>query len=185
MSLPIPAIDAKWTLLLDRDGVLNEDNIHGYILNWESFHFSQGVFEALKILSTLFPRILVITNQRGVGRGLMSLAELNRIHQHMTAAIQANGGRIDQVYFCTALDMEHPDRKPKTGMAQRAKTDFPEIDFTKTIMVGNTRGDMEFGRNIGAYTVYIHNREDKMPDPQTIDAQFDNLYAFTKALVSR
>lgn len=185
MTNPLPHIDAQWTLLLDRDGVINEDNIHGYILDWESFHFNPGVLEALQLLAGMFPRILIITNQRGVGRGLMTQSALDRIHENMIKAIREHGGRIDQIYFCTSSDVSHPDRKPKTGMALQAKADFPQIDFSKAIMVGNTRGDMEFGRNIGAYTIYIHNREDKIPDPETIDARYENLHAFAKALASR
>lgn len=185
MNKALPLVDQQWTLFLDRDGVINEDNIHGYILNWEAFHFYPGVKEAFSVFAGLFPRILVVTNQRGVGRGLMSLANLNLIHANMEAALREAGGRIDQVYFCTGTESSDPNRKPNPGMAFQAKEAYPEIDFSRSIMVGNTKGDMEFGRNIGAFTVYIHTREDKIPHPDTVDARFDNLLELAKALQSR
>ncbi|MFM7839882.1 MAG: D-glycero-alpha-D-manno-heptose-1,7-bisphosphate 7-phosphatase [Chitinophagaceae bacterium] len=181
----LPLTDASWTLFLDRDGVINQDNINGYILTWKEFQFNPGVLEAMPLLSRLFQRIVVITNQRGVGKGLMTLTALQHIHTQMTEEIVRRGGRIDQVYFCTALENEHPDRKPNPGMALQAKHDFPEIDFSKTIMVGNTRSDMEFGRTIGAYTVYIHNREDKIPAANSIDAEYDGLLSMAMALANR
>lgn len=185
MNKPLPPVDTQWTLFLDRDGVINEDNIHGYILNWEEFHFYPGVPEAFAVFARHFSRIVVVTNQRGVGRGLMSLEDLNRIHDNMEKAIVAAGGRIDRIYFCTATENSNPCRKPNPGMALQAREAYPEIDFARSIMVGNTKGDMEFGRNIGAFNVYIHTREDKIPHPDTVDARFDNLLELAKALQSR
>jgi D-glycero-D-manno-heptose 1,7-bisphosphate phosphatase len=185
MPKPLPKISPQWTLFLDRDGVINEDNIHGYILNWEEFRFYPGVIEAFRIFATLFPRIFIVTNQRGVGKGVMSLADLNRIHRNMEKAIREGGGRIDHVYFCSATENSDPCRKPNPGMAFQAREAFPETDFTQSIMVGNTRGDMEFGRNIGAYNVYIHTREDKIPDPETVDLQCKDLLELAKALQLR
>ena len=101
------------------------------------------------------------------------------------AEMEAAGGRMDALYFCSGTENSDPNRKPNPGMAYQAKDRFPEIDFAKCIMVGNTKGDMEFGRNIGAFTVYIHTREDKIPSPDTIDARFDSLYHLAKALHSR
>jgi histidinol phosphatase-like enzyme len=70
-------------------------------------------------------------------------------------------------------------------MALQAKADFPEIDFTKSIMVGNMPSDMWFGRNIGAYTVYIPTRPDESPDESTVDASYKNLLAFATALLKQ
>ena len=181
----LPGIDASWTLFLDRDGVINEDNIHGYILNWAEFRFYPGVLEAMKLFSGLFNHILIVTNQRGVGKGLMPLAELDLIHRNMSTAVAETGGRIDGVYYCTAVNNDDPERKPNPGMALRAKERFPSISFQKSIMVGNTSSDMEFGRAIGAYTVYIHTREDKVPADHLVDARFQDLYSFARALSTR
>lgn len=182
MNNDLPKIDKSWTLFLDRDGVINTDNIHGYILNWNEFEFSPKVPEAMSIFAGLFGRIILVTNQRGVGRGLMSLEDLDNIHENMMLVIEEAGGRMDLLLHCSALENSDPCRKPNPGMAYKAKEVFPEIDFTHSIMVGNTSGDMEFGRNIGAYTVYIHTREDKIPKDATIDFRFDSLFDLAKAL---
>lgn len=185
MNQPLPAIDKTYTLFLDRDGVINQDNVNGYILNWESFQFLPGVLDAFSLFSTHFGHIFIVTNQRGVGRGLMSLDELLRIHSNMKNAIDSAGGRIDAIFFCTATESGDSHRKPNPGMALDARLRFPGVDLTKSIMVGNTKSDMEFGRNIGAFTVYIHNREDKLPSPETVDARYDSLYALAKDIASR
>ena len=96
-----------------------------------------------------FRRILVVTNQRGVGKGIMSLDDLNRIHDRMIEEIERHGGRIDRVYFCTALSPDDPNRKPQTGMAQQARIDFPDIDFARSLMIGDSESDRQFARNAG------------------------------------
>jgi len=176
----LPDTDNSWTLMLDRDGVINTDVINDYIKSWEEFRFCEGTLDALKILNPLFNRIIVISNQRGVGKGLMSKETLDLITQNMLLKIEENGGRIDKAYYCTSLDNEDPERKPNKGMALKAKSDFPEIDFNKCIMVGNMPGDMWFGRNIGAFTVYIPTRKDEYPEAHTIDARYKNLLAFAE-----
>lgn len=182
MNKSLPAIDNTWTLFLDRDGVINIDNIHGYILNWEEFRFSPGVFEAMAIVAPLFHKIVLVTNQRGVGKGVMQVEDLSRIHENMLKEITDKGGRMDAIYYCDATTNDHPNRKPNPGMALEAQKQFPSIDLSKSIMVGNTGSDMEFGRAIGAYTVYIHTREDKIPQPETVDARYEDLLTFAKAL---
>lgn len=114
----------------------------------------------------------------------MRTEDLEDIHQHMLAQINEGGGRMDLLLHCDSVLNDHPSRKPNPGMAFKAKELFPSIDFTRSIMVGNTGSDMEFGRNIGAYTIYIHTREDKIPRPETVDAQFDNLLHLAKYLQS-
>ena len=74
----------------------------------------------------------------------MSLDDLNRIHDRMIEEIERHGGRIDRVYFCTALSPDDPNRKPQTGMAQQARIDFPDIDFARSLMIGR-----QFARNAG------------------------------------
>ncbi|MEJ7684412.1 MAG: HAD hydrolase-like protein [Segetibacter sp.] len=64
-------------------------------------------------------------------------------------------GRLDAIYYCTSLDNNHPNRKPQAGMALLAKEIFSEIDFSKSIMVGNNLSDMFFGRNAGTFTAYV------------------------------
>ena len=176
-------VNKDWTLFLDRDGVINVDKEGSYIFKVDEFSFYEGALGAMKIFEEKFGHIVVVTNQRGVGRGLMSLGDLEDIHHHMLGAVKGAGGRIDRIYFCTSLDNDHPDRKPNPGMALRARQDFPAIDFAKSIMVGNNISDMEFGRNAGMHTVFIRSTLPGTPFPHpAIDAVFDSLQDLAKAL---
>lgn len=158
------------TLFLDRDGVINCLRPHDYVKSWEEFVFLPGVLEAFRMLDVQFTRIVVVTNQRGVGRGWMSVADLHDIHRRMTDEILRHGGRIDRIYCCTDLEEESPNRKPNIGMALQAQREFPEIDFSRSVVVGDSDSDMEFGRRIGAQTVLIQDGHS--------EAGYKSLYEF-------
>lgn len=168
LSLDNLPVDSSWTLFLDRDGVINVHYPDDYVKRWEDFIFIEGVTEALARLSSVFGRIVVVTNQQGVGKGLYTEAELAQMHQQMSSIISQAGGRIDAVYAATRLRDEDVEgwRKPKTGMALQARADFPDIDFSKSIMVGDSASDMQFGREAGMYTVFV-----KSPDELTAEQQ--------------
>ena len=181
--LDLKEIDMSWTLFLDRDGVINEDKIRSYIFNPDEFIFMKGAPELFKKLTEKFGRIIVVTNQRGVGRGLMSEDDLKAIHKKMISAVKAVGGKIDGIYFSPALENNDPYRKPNPGMAFRAKLDFPSLDLAKSIIVGNKHSDMLFGKNAGMYTVFIATTNPETPFPHPdIDLRFDLLDDFAKAL---
>jgi D-glycero-alpha-D-manno-heptose 1-phosphate guanylyltransferase len=181
--LDLEKIDRSWSLFIDRDGVINYEKENDYIYNSEEFKFYPGVKEAIAILSEKFQNIVVISNQRGVGKGLMTEQALLNIQQKMKQEIMNAGGRIDGIYYCTAIEPTHWFRKPNPGMALKAKQEMPSIDFSKTIMVGNKLSDMEFGRNAGVFTVYLRTTHPNQlfPHPD-IDLCFDSLIDFAKAL---
>lgn len=183
--LNLKEVDKSWTLFLDRDGVINNERVGYYVLNWSEFHFSEGALEALKILADKVGRIVIITNQRGVGKQLMTEKDLTEIHKEMQKEISAAGGHIDAIYYCTAVDKDCFNRKPNPGMAQQAFSDFPDIDPQKCIMVGNKPSDMRFGRAAGVHTVFITstNPDEPFPHPD-VDARFPSLLAFAQALES-
>ena len=132
-------------LFLDRDGILNKHLPGDYVRNWDMWEWLPGVLEAMPVLAKRFQRIFIVTNQQGVGKGLMSAADLEDVHRHMLSDIEAAGGRIDKVYTCTALEAEHsPNRKPEIGMALQAQRDFPEVDFHRSVMVGDSASDRLF-----------------------------------------
>lgn len=146
------------TLFLDRDGVINKRKIGGYITSIEEFEFLPGVLEAIKKITPHFEHIFVVTNQQCIGKGIITVEELNSIHFHMVSQIQQNGGRIDKVYFAPDLaGKNNMDRKPNPGMAYQAQKDFPDIDFSKSIMVGDSLSDMQFGKKVGMKTIFLHN----------------------------
>ena len=181
--LDLTAIDKSWTIFIDRDGVINHEKKDDYILNSQEFKFFDGVLEAFHQLNSKFGTIIIVTNQRGVGKGLMDEDDLTRIHQFMQSKIENAGGRIDKIYYCTSTDNNHPNRKPNPGMAFRAKADNPAIDFSKSIMIGNKPSDMLFGRNAGMYTVFVATThpDTAFPHPD-IDLRFNSLSDFVKAL---
>lgn len=171
------------TLFLDRDGVVNDEIRDGYVLRPEMFHFSEGVLAALPLLAKRFDRIVMVTNQRCIGRGLLSLEGLQEIHTQMLQQIEQHGGRIDKIYFCPDLDNSSPCRKPATGMGLQAQQDFPEIDFAASVMVGNTLSDMQFGKSLGMQTVFIPSTRPETPFPHPlIDQRYQNLLQFAQAI---
>ena len=180
---PFDILDRTWTLFLDRDGVININKDESYVFNRGEFIFKEGTLEAISRLSEVFGRIIVITNQRGVGKGLMTEDDLKDIHQYMLEKIERTSGRIDDIFCCTSIDDSHPDRKPSPGMAFRAKEKFPEIDFSKSIMIGDKSVDMQWGRNIGSLTVLIRSERFKDTiNPAEVDLACNSLFEFAHLL---
>jgi len=165
MNFELPI--AKYhTLFIDRDGVINKHRPNDYVKEWSEFEFLPKVTEAFSILAGYFKRIIVVTNQRGVGKGLMTESDLQAIHERMVSEIVKSGGRIDKIYFCTDTNHDSPNRKPNAGMALQAQKDFPEIVFENAIMIGDSTLDMEFGNRLGmkSYLVNHGNRKDGLWD---------------------
>ena len=171
-----------WTLFLDRDGVINEKLKGDYVKNWDEFIFKTGSLDAIAGLANIFTRIFIVTNQRGVGLGLMTEKELNKIHDKMLSEIVIASGKIDKIYYCTAIDNSDENRKPNIGMGLKAKQEFPDIDFSKSIMVGDSISDMEFGRKLGVKTVYISDRDNFLPNylHTLVDFNFGSLLEFAE-----
>ena len=178
-------IDRNWNLFLDRDGVINHRPAGDYVKTWEEFEFLPGVREALAVFSKIFKRIIVVTNQQGIGKGLMTIEDLEDVHGQMMASIENAGGRIDAVYYCTDL-AENPlnCRKPSTFMAQKALAEFPDIQLEKSLMAGDTESDLQFGRNSGMHTIYI-NTDRQSVDSNLYDATFSSLAEFANTLSAK
>lgn len=172
MKIPFSQIDKTWTLFLDRDGVINYEKEKDYIHSWDEFRFYEGVKEAMKIFATVFNRIIVVTNQKGVGKGLTKLEDLHTIHANMRKEIELAGGRVDTVFYCSDLEDNSPFRKPNPGMGLAAAKEFPEINLNKTIMIGNTLSDMEFGKNLGAFTIFLPTTR---PEVDQTDTRIDQV----------
>ena len=180
MHLKDYLFDDSWTLFLDRDGVINERLIGDYVKTPDEFRFIEGVPEAIAELSRVFGRIIIVTNQQGIGKGLMTEEDLRIIHDIMISGIEEAGGRINKIYHAPHLERDDSSlRKPNTGMALQAQKDFPEIEFNKSVMVGDGLHDMEFGRLLGMLRVFISPD----PDPSNEDLsdfQFKSLTSFAK-----
>lgn len=173
----------EWSLFLDRDGVINEEIQGTYVTEWSDFKFYEGSLKAIASLSEIFGKIIVVTNQRGVGKGIMAFEDLKIIHGNMQKEIAMNGGKIDRIYACTATENEDNNRKPNTGMALQAKEDFDTIDFKKSVMVGNNLSDMLFGKRVAMHTVFISTTQAPFTLPHDIiDEQFSSLKEWADSL---
>lgn len=175
-------IKPGWTLFLDRDGVINRRLPDEYVKNWDEFEFLPGVTGAIKRLGSVFERIFIVTNQQGVAKGLMTMADIQVIHAEMLKSITKSGGRVDQIYVAPQKKEEnHIMRKPNVGMALRARKDFPGTNFRQALMVGDSISDMEFGKKLGMITVFIGN---ELPaegiQAGLVDYIFKNLEEFAK-----
>src|SRR5689334_7971186 len=180
--LDLKQINKEWSLFLDRDGVINHDKTP-YTLNAGDFEFYEGVLEAIKKFNAIFNHIFVVTNQRGVGKKMMTEDDLLEIDELMTSSIAKSGGRMDKIYYCTAIDSKHPDRKPNPGMAYRAMKEHPAVKKHQSIMVGNNLSDMQFGKTAGLYTVLLTTTGVSVTLPHPlVDLQFDSLKEFADAI---
>lgn len=173
-------IDRSWTVFLDRDGVINERIPNGYVRNLGEWKFVPGALEAIVKLSTMFSRVIVVTNQQGIGKEWMTEEDLDEIHRHLKREVAAGGGEITAIYHCSELASD-PDncRKPSPAMGLKAKSDYPDIQFVKSIMVGDTSSDMAFGKYLGMHTVRIGKEK---TDPEMTDFICDSLRHFVSCL---
>ncbi|MPL97757.1 Histidine biosynthesis bifunctional protein HisB [bioreactor metagenome] len=176
-------INDSWTLFLDRDGVVNQRKIGGYITVVDEFEFLPGTLQATASASRVFGKIIVVTNQQGIGKGLMTEEQLKQIHDHMISKVIESAGRIDKVYFSPYLaETNHHTRKPNPGMAMQAARDFPQISFKRSIMLGDSASDMEFARSLGMKTIFIGNPEEMDMSENQFDLCYPSFSDFMKDL---
>ena len=146
----------KRAVFVDRDGVINRGAAEGdYILRWDDFRFLPGVAEAITSLRAAGWRIIMVTNQRCVGKGLLTIAELEAIHQKMTEELATAGAKLDGIYYCPHEKESRCDcRKPSPGMLLRAANEH-NINLSVSWMVGDSESDMESGKRAGCRTIRI------------------------------
>ena len=160
-------------LFLDRDGVLNTLRRNDYVKSPDELEVLPGVPEAMALLRQQFGRIFIVTNQQGIGKGLMTEDDLVAIHAKLLAAI----GPVDRIYHCPELESAHSfRRKPNIGMAIQARHDFPDIKLKESVMIGDSRTDMLFGRRCGMTTVLVGDNSDvALSDPYLVDFRYASL----------
>ena len=107
-------------------------------------------------LSKIFTRILIVTNQQGIAKGIMSDMDLDVLHNYMLVEIKSKGGLIDKIYYCPHLVIESCNcRKPNPGMIQQAIIDFPEIEIEDSYLIGDSDTDIIAGNKMGLITVKV------------------------------
>lgn len=160
----LQGIDAGWTLFLDRDGVLNTRIVDDYVRTWADWQWEEGALEALAALRKRFGRLVVVTNQRGIARGLYTERDLQGIHRQMLAEAKAAGGAIDAVYHCPHdRDAGCDCRKPRPGMILRAASELKGIDLRRSLLVGDSLSDMEAAQAAGMPAVFIGKMRKELP----------------------
>lgn len=138
-----PASGNSPAILLDRDGVINERVNGGYVTQWSEFRFIGGMTGPLAELSRLGLPMLVVSNQAGVGKGLVSHEALAEITERFVARLREQGARIDAVYYCPHTAEAHcPCRKPAVGLLKQAAQDW-HVDLERAVLVGDSASDME------------------------------------------
>ncbi len=147
-------------VFLDRDGTLNVDV--GYPHRYDQLDIYPQSFEAVKRFNQDGLLVVVVTNQSGVGRGLLTEDDLQDIHARLSASFLRNEARLDAIYYCPHYTLSEDPRyrkdcdcrKPKPGLAHRAAADLG-IDLANSYMIGDKADDILFGMNIGAAPVLV------------------------------
>lgn len=175
-------------LVLDRDGVLNEEAPGGYVTRPELWRWLPRSLQALTLLSRAGMRISVATNQSAVGRGLMTLDDLDEVHAHMLRECTAAGGRIDSVFACVHAPWEGCRcRKPAPGLIEAALA-ATTVPAAQTLMVGDAARDLEAARAAGIQAVLLtagHGASAAAVTCHDTDVvKFDDLYELARALVA-
>lgn len=160
-------------VFLDRDGVINQ-NLPGYILSWEDVDFLPGVFQALRWLAGSEFRVVVVTNQSAVGRGLMALETMEAINAGVVRRVQAEGGRIDAVYACPHRPDQGCDcRKPRPGMLLRAAAEL-HVDLGSSYLIGDAVTDIEAGLAAGCQPLLVRTGRGLAQWPKLLMAGHDH-----------
>jgi D-glycero-D-manno-heptose 1,7-bisphosphate phosphatase len=148
-------------VILDRDGVLNKKPPRAhYVRNWSEFEWLPGALEALRLLKEAGYRVIIVSNQAGIGRRTMSEKDLLQIHDRMKTEAEQAGGKIDEIYYCPHDWNEGCEcRKPKPGLLFRAQREL-NLDLTRTPFVGDDERDAEAADAAGCPFVLV---SDELP----------------------
>lgn len=142
-------------IFLDRDGVINRKAPpHDYIKSVNEFQMLPGAGEAIHLLNIAGYKVVIVTNQRGIARGLMTMEDLNQVHQFMKKELLNFEAHIDDIFVCPHDIGQCHCRKPDIGLFLQAEKKFA-INKDKSCMIGDSRTDIEAGKNYGIKTISI------------------------------
>jgi D-glycero-D-manno-heptose 1,7-bisphosphate phosphatase len=145
---------------LDRDGVLNKKMPEGhYVTRWSEFEVLPGVVEAIRHLNEAGILVIVVSNQRGIAKGLYTANDVEDMHTRFQSLLNTYGAHIDRFYFCPHDKVECDCRKPRPGMFEQARRDFPTLHAKTSVMIGDSHSDIEFGRQLGMLTIWIEGNK--------------------------
>lgn len=175
-------------LILDRDGVLNEEApARGYVTGPEGWHWITGSLEALALIAGAGIRVSIVTNQSGVGRGLMTPEDLDAVHGRMMRESESAGGHIDALFACThAPDTHCSCRKPAPGLIKAAVA-ASGIPAAQTLAVGDDERDIEAALGAGVAAVLVltgKGRAAASSFPRHPVPVYDDLASLVRALLA-
>ncbi len=167
-------------VFIDRDGVINKDGDgwteHGYITRWEDFRFIPGVLEAFAKFTGKGYKSVIISNQKCIGKGLMSQSALDEITENMMRSVEEHGGKISGVYHCPHLDEDGCDcRKPKEGLFLRAQKDLGIKDLEGKYFIGDSHRDIQAGKKAGLKTILVLSGKSSKKDAETWEHKPDHI----------
>jgi D-glycero-D-manno-heptose 1,7-bisphosphate phosphatase len=139
-------MEMRAAIFLDRDGTLNEEC--GFVTRPEQVRLLAGAASAVRLLRAAGFACVVVTNQSAVGRGLMTLADLDGVHAELRRQLETQGADLDGLYYCPARPGDDPERKPAPGMLLRAAREL-QLDLARSWMVGDSARDVLAARNAG------------------------------------
>lgn len=152
---------SRRAIFLDRDGVINENLDGGYISKWCEFRFLAKAKEATKVLTDANWDIIIISNQAGVDKGIMSAQAVEDINIRMVNEIECAGGRVKAVYYCPHRPDENCEcRKPKPGMLLRAAREYG-VGLSESYLIGDSITDIQAGAQVGCATILVRTGQGK------------------------
>jgi histidinol-phosphate phosphatase family protein len=174
----------QWCLFIDRDGVINRQIIGDYVRQWSDFEWLPSARRGLRLLRDWAPRLVVVTNQQGVGKGLMSADDLDTIHQNLQHDLASDGVVIDAVRACPHLESACcACRKPRPGLILGWLEEYPDVDSSLCIVIGDSQSDIGLARQVAYATGECASILIGQPDQQLpVDATFDSLGDFANAV---
>ena len=165
-------------IFLDRDGVLNVDS--GYVYKVKDFEVIEGVYESLKFFTKLGFKLIVITNQSGIGRGLYSEDDFSTLNRHMLALFKKSSIEITDTFYCPHAPSDNClCRKPKTGLIDLAVSMY-NIDRSESYLVGDKLSDIQAGEDAGLAKSFLVGVENGNLNAVNRGLIFDNLLEITK-----
>ena len=179
------------TVFLDRDGVVNEKMPEGlYVAQWSDIKVLPGVEEAIGLLNRAGLRVVVLSNQRGIALGLYTAENVRAIHAEFQKMLAASGAHVDGFYFCPHDKGQCNCRKPLPGLFEQACGDFPGITAVRSVMIGDSKSDVEFGRRLGMTTVFIDGDPQRQKPGaeaarELADLRYSSLYQAVMDLLAR
>ena len=183
-SLVVDRAGREWCLFLDRDGVINRQIVGDYVRSWRQFEWLPNVTPALKRLRDWAPHLVIVTNQQGIGKDLMSAQDVEDIHRKLSAELALEGVTIDAIQVCPHLEATNcPCRKPSPGLVLEWLRQNPDNQSSLSIVAGDSGSDLELACNVATATGGCASIQIGSGDLGGVaDVSFDSLWDFALAV---